>query len=47
MDEDLLKNIEENEDEIGPVDDEEEEQPVLKDEIMNDDLQILGFIDNE
>ena len=47
LDEDLLKNIQENEDEIGPVDDEEEEQPVTKDDIMNDDLQILGFIDNE
>jgi hypothetical protein len=39
MDEELLKNIQENEDEIGPIDDEDEETPIMvKDEIMNDDL---------
>ncbi len=38
LDEDLLKNIQENEDEIGPVDDEDEEVPATKDDIMNDDL---------
>ena len=47
MDDDLLKNIEENEEEIGPVDDDDDEPTNLKDEAGNDDLRMLGFIDNE